>query len=370
MQKLNSKQLQRLRGIATASLELSKPDRPDLGIAPEDLIVACDVELGYDTLESEDEDERRALIETYHQRCAEAWRYRPACKPLTRGPRSTMTAVRRAKATFDSRRDRMQLQNRGSMRVCTEEERAHLRENVCPVLNAFGGSLNARLTDEERQLLAPLIPRLIGSRSTPEVELRRACLLIDGVLRRIVPMSLDIVKWTDLAKRLRGIEAVVDIYTARVAEQIARLVSRATCKRCEDGEDGDDSACASFAVADVAAALTEVSYAFDAVINSASLGVATDAFTVAEAFASGAGGFFATSSAIDALAGGSFNSSTAASSAVAAAASSAAYAAAVYAPTPADIKAPKANALYLVAARRFALEATLCVYEEAIASMA
>jgi hypothetical protein len=108
MQKLNSKQLQRLRGIATASLELSKPDRPDLGIAPEDLIVACDVALGYDTLESEDEDERRALVETYHQRCAEAWRCRSACKPITRGPRSTLTAVRRAKATFDSRRDRQE----------------------------------------------------------------------------------------------------------------------------------------------------------------------------------------------------------------------------------------------------------------------
>jgi hypothetical protein len=77
MQKLNSKQLQRLRGIAAASLELSKPDRPDLGIAPEDLIVACDVALGRDALEDEDEDERRALIETYRRSCAEAWRRRP-----------------------------------------------------------------------------------------------------------------------------------------------------------------------------------------------------------------------------------------------------------------------------------------------------
>ena len=51
MRKLTSKQLQRLRGIAAASLELSKPDRPDLGIAPEDLIVACDVALGHDALE-------------------------------------------------------------------------------------------------------------------------------------------------------------------------------------------------------------------------------------------------------------------------------------------------------------------------------
>jgi hypothetical protein len=173
------------------------------------------------------------------------------------------------------------------------------------------------------------------------------------------------VKWTDLAKRLRRIEAVVDIYTARAAEQIARLVSSETYKRCEEGEDGDDCACASYAIADAADALAGVSYAFDAVVNSASIGVAADAFTVAEAFASGAGGSFATSSAINALEGGSFNSS-AASSAVAAAASSVAYAAAVYAPTPADIKAPKASAACLVAARRSTIETALCMYAEAI----
>jgi len=80
MRKLTTKQLQRLRGIATTSLELPKPDRPDLGIAPEDLIVACDVVLGHDALEDEDEDERRALIETYRRSCAEAWRRVSHCR--------------------------------------------------------------------------------------------------------------------------------------------------------------------------------------------------------------------------------------------------------------------------------------------------
>ena len=65
MRKLTSRQLQRLRSIAAASLKLPKPDRPDLGSAPEDLIVA----LGHDALEGEDEDEdeRRALLETYRR---------------------------------------------------------------------------------------------------------------------------------------------------------------------------------------------------------------------------------------------------------------------------------------------------------------
>jgi len=84
MRKLTTKQLQRLRSIAVASLELPKPDRPDLGIAPEDLIVACNVALGHDALEDEDEDERRALIETYHRSCAETWRRRSSRKRVTK----------------------------------------------------------------------------------------------------------------------------------------------------------------------------------------------------------------------------------------------------------------------------------------------
>lgn len=75
--KLTAPQLERLRSIATASLETPESARPDLGIAPEDLIVACDVALGYDALENEDEDERSALVDTYRQSCANAWKRRP-----------------------------------------------------------------------------------------------------------------------------------------------------------------------------------------------------------------------------------------------------------------------------------------------------
>lgn len=77
MRKLTPKQLERLRGIAVASLKVPELDRPDLGIAPEDLLVACDAALGVDACEDEgDEEERRALVERYHQSCANAWRRR------------------------------------------------------------------------------------------------------------------------------------------------------------------------------------------------------------------------------------------------------------------------------------------------------
>jgi hypothetical protein len=87
MRKLTPRQLNRLRDIAAASLEVPKSDRPDLGIAPEDLLVACNAALKFDTHEDEeDEEERYALIETYEQQCAKAWRCRRSAQVVpTRG---------------------------------------------------------------------------------------------------------------------------------------------------------------------------------------------------------------------------------------------------------------------------------------------
>ena len=76
MRKLTSKQLECLRGLAAASLEMLQADRPDLGIAPEDLLVACDAALGIDAFEDENADERGALIETYQLACVAAWERR------------------------------------------------------------------------------------------------------------------------------------------------------------------------------------------------------------------------------------------------------------------------------------------------------
>lgn len=77
MRKLTTKQLERLRGIAVVMLESAKTSaRIDFGIAPEDLVVACDRALGWDEMPDEDGDEKRALVATSHQRCVVAWRHR------------------------------------------------------------------------------------------------------------------------------------------------------------------------------------------------------------------------------------------------------------------------------------------------------
>lgn len=76
MRKLTTKQLERLRGIALAILESSPNTRADLGIAPEDLVIACDRALGWDDMPEEDVEEKHALIDTSHESCALAWRRR------------------------------------------------------------------------------------------------------------------------------------------------------------------------------------------------------------------------------------------------------------------------------------------------------
>ena len=64
----------------------------------------------------------------------------------------------------------------------------------CPAIAAFLRNWNDSLrTDEERtRLLAPLVPRLVGSKSTPEVELARAMLCVDWSIRVWLPAFLDL----------------------------------------------------------------------------------------------------------------------------------------------------------------------------------
>lgn len=50
---------------------------------------------------------------------------------------------------------------------------------ACPVLTAFCISWNDGMNDGDRQILLPYIDRLIGSRSTKEVESRRAWMATD-----------------------------------------------------------------------------------------------------------------------------------------------------------------------------------------------
>lgn len=76
MRKLNEAQLYQLRAMAQLELELPRDARIDFGVAPEDLIVACDRATGADDMTEEEEEERQALRTTSEERCAEAWKRR------------------------------------------------------------------------------------------------------------------------------------------------------------------------------------------------------------------------------------------------------------------------------------------------------
>ena len=62
---------------------------------------------------------------------------------------------------------------------------------ACPVLGAFLRTWNDDLSDTDRdRLLRPLVRRLVGSRSTPEVEARRHWLAMDWLVRTHAPTWL------------------------------------------------------------------------------------------------------------------------------------------------------------------------------------
>lgn len=77
---------------------------------------------------------------------------------------------------------------------------------VCPTLAAFGRSWNDALSDEDRnRLLRPFIPRLIGTRSTVEVEYRRTFMATDWTVRTCAPVWLRAAGLGDEAESLEAL---------------------------------------------------------------------------------------------------------------------------------------------------------------------
>jgi hypothetical protein len=65
---------------------------------------------------------------------------------------------------------------------------------ACPVLSAFMRSWNDGIKDDETRtrLLRPLLPRFVGSRSTPEVQDKRVWLATDWLIRVCTPAFLEL----------------------------------------------------------------------------------------------------------------------------------------------------------------------------------
>lgn len=84
---------------------------------------------------------------------------------------------------------------------------------VCPVIGAFMRSWNDGIADDDTRtrLLKPLIPRLINTRSTPEIEQRRAAMAADWLIRVYTPAWLRLAKLDKQADALAGLPEIADL---------------------------------------------------------------------------------------------------------------------------------------------------------------
>jgi hypothetical protein len=99
----------------------------------------------------------------------------------------------------------------------------HTDRPVCvdPVLGAFGRVLNDRFTDAERQQLVDLIPQLVGTAGDQNLSRRRAYLLVDRVIRQILPLVYGD-RWPEHAKAMRDLAEVKDADSAQAARDVCR----------------------------------------------------------------------------------------------------------------------------------------------------
>ena len=96
---------------------------------------------------------------------------------------------------------------------------------ACPVITNFCVSWNDALpNDADRdRLLKPLIPLIVGTRSTREVEERRSYLALDWLIRVYTPKWMDTVPALhEHAAALRDLDAIADIAGAVAAGHLVR----------------------------------------------------------------------------------------------------------------------------------------------------
>jgi hypothetical protein len=86
---------------------------------------------------------------------------------------------------------------------------------ACPVISTFLRSWNDSLPDTERTtLLRPLIPKLVGTKSTPEIELRRSLMAADWLVRTHTPAWLRLAGLTMQADMLAALPEITDMAQA------------------------------------------------------------------------------------------------------------------------------------------------------------
>jgi hypothetical protein len=89
---------------------------------------------------------------------------------------------------------------------------------ACRVVRPWVISANDNWSKMDRQKLLAIVPLLVGSRASLDVEVKRMYHFADFAIRTAVPFILEKAGWPDLAARLRAVERVTDNATAERAK--------------------------------------------------------------------------------------------------------------------------------------------------------
>jgi hypothetical protein len=87
-----------------------------------------------------------------------------------------------------------------------------------PILTSFLISWNDAMSDEDRQMLKPYIPRLVGTRTTKRDEEVRAWMLTDWLARECAPAWLRLAGLKDQAELLESLAPLKSAVLARKAQ--------------------------------------------------------------------------------------------------------------------------------------------------------
>jgi hypothetical protein len=116
--------------------------------------------------------------------------------------------------------------NNGLVEACVMEAVAYVAgeqwsdhpECASPVITSFLVSWNDSLADDDRQMLKPYIPRLVGTRTSKLDEERRSWMLMDWLARECAPAWLRLVGLTRQAETLEKLAPLVSAATAKKAQ--------------------------------------------------------------------------------------------------------------------------------------------------------
>jgi hypothetical protein len=119
------------------------------------------------------------------------------------------------------------------------------------VIGEFLRAWNDSMEDEDRQILKPLIPRLVGTAAGPEIEKRRSWMTLDWHCRTSAPRWLRAAGLEAAAAAIEAAAPIVDFHSAKAAR--GALNEAANQARAAWAAAGDAARAAAWAAAGDAA---------------------------------------------------------------------------------------------------------------------